>query len=85
MVLMKIFNTISSKILVIASQKLVSRIALPYKSIHNNRDIFYDEMALIFFMNTIAKRHVERLTVAFLRVENNQLRNTTSSMYLPHG
>ena len=45
MVLMKIFNTISSLILAsIALQKLVSRIVLPYKSIHNYRDIFYDEM-----------------------------------------
>ena len=39
-VLIKIFTTILSKILVIASQKLVSRIVLSYKSIHNNRDIF---------------------------------------------
>ena len=43
------------------SQKLVSRIVLPYKSIYNNRDIFYDKMVLIFFMNTIAKPHVKRL------------------------
>ena len=45
-----------------AAQKLVSRILLPYKSIHINRDIFYDEMVLIFFMNTIAKPHVKKLT-----------------------
>ena len=64
MVLMKIVNTISSWIFVIASQKLVSRIVLPYKSIHNNCDIFYDEMVLIFFMNTIAKPHVKRLSFA---------------------
>ena len=49
--------------IVITSQKLVSRIVLPYKSNHNNRDIFYDEMVLIFFMNTIAKLHVKRLSV----------------------
>ena len=66
MVLMKIFDTISSYILAIASQKLVSRIVLPCKSIHNNRDIFYDEMALIFFMNTVAKPHVKRLTVPLI-------------------
>ena len=29
---------------------------------HNNRDIFYDEMVLIFFMNTIVKPRVKRLT-----------------------
>ena len=33
-------------------------ILLPYKSYRNNRDIFYDKRVLIFFMNTIAKRHV---------------------------
>ena len=61
MVLMKIFNTISSKMLVIASQMFVSLIVLPSKTIHNNRDIFYDEMVLIFFTNTIVKAHVKRL------------------------
>ena len=35
---------------------------LPYKSIHNNRDIFYDKMVSIFFMNTNAKPHVKTLT-----------------------
>ena len=60
MVLMKIFNTISSKILVIVSQKLVSQLVLPYKNIPNKRDIFYNEMVLSFFMNTFAKPHVER-------------------------
>ena len=49
MVLMKNFDTILSSILAIASQKLVSRAVLPHKSIHINRDIFYDEMVLIFF------------------------------------
>ena len=63
MVLIKILYPISSQILVIASQKLVSRIALPYKSIHNNRGIFYDKMVLIFFMNTTAKPHVKKLSV----------------------
>ena len=58
MVLMKIFNTISSQILAIASQKL-----LTYKGVHNNCDIFYDEMVLFFFMKTIAKPHVKRLSV----------------------
>ena len=56
MVLMKIFNTILLKLFAIAS-----RIVLPYKSIHCNRDIFCDEMVLIFFINTIAKPHVKRL------------------------
>ena len=41
--------------------QLVSRILLPFKSSHNNHDIFYDEMVLIFFMNTIAKLHVKKL------------------------
>ena len=36
--------------------KLVSQVVLPHKSIHNNRDIVYDQMVLIFFMNTIAKQ-----------------------------
>ena len=55
MMLMKIFSTISSLILAIASQKLVSQILLLYKSLHNKRDIFYDELVLFFFMNIIAK------------------------------
>ena len=59
------FNSISSWTLVIASQKLVSRILLTYTSLYNNRDIFYDEM-LIFFMYTIAKPHVKRLKVGIL-------------------
>ena len=41
---------------------IISRIVLPYKSIHNTRDIFCDEMVLIFFMNTIEKPHVKRVT-----------------------
>ena len=50
-------------LLAIASQKLASRKVLPYKNIHNNRDIFFDRMkVLIFFMNTVTKRHVKRLT-----------------------
>ena len=36
-------------------------ITVPYKSIHNNRDIFFDEMVLIFFMNTIAKPHCRKV------------------------
>ena len=36
------------------------------KSLHNNRDIFYYEMALVFFMHTIAKPHVKRLTVSLI-------------------
>ena len=39
MVLVKIFNTISEEILAIRSQKLLSRIVLPYKTIYNNRDL----------------------------------------------
>ena len=46
----------------IASQKVASRVVLPYKSIQNNYDIFYGEMVLIFFMNTIKKPHAKRLT-----------------------
>ena len=34
---------------------------ITYKSLHNNRDIFFEEMLLIFLMNTIAKPHVKRL------------------------
>ena len=68
MVLMKIFNTILSEVLVTASQKPVSRrrILSPYKSIHNNRDIFYEEMVLLFFMSTTAKPHVKGLTASAL-------------------
>ena len=55
MVLMKIFNTISSQLIPIASQKLVSRKLLTYKSFHNNRDVVYDEIVSIFFINTIAR------------------------------
>ena len=47
--------------LAIASQKLVSGIVLPCKSVNNNRDIFYDEKVLIFFINTTAKLYVKRL------------------------
>ena len=36
-------------------------------SIHINPDIFYDEMVLIFFMNTIAKPDVKRFRVKSLR------------------
>ena len=52
------------KILVIALQKLVSRVVLSYKRIHNNRNFFYGEMVLIFFINTIVKPHVKRLGLA---------------------
>ena len=47
----------------VASQKLVSRKLLTYKSFHNNLDIAYNKIELIFFMNTIAKPHVKRLSV----------------------
>ena len=63
MVLIKIFITISSYLLAITSQKFVSRKLLPCKSHHNNRDIYYDEMVLIFFMNIIANPQVKRLIV----------------------
>ena len=43
--------------------KIGITILLPHKSFHNNRDIFYDEMVLIFFINTIAKPFVKKLTV----------------------
>ena len=56
MVLMKNFNTILSKILVIASQKLVSQKLLIYKSLRNNCDIFYDEMVLIFWVSLSVSR-----------------------------
>ena len=49
MMLMKIFNTISSLVLAIASQKLVSQILLLYESLHRKRDIYYDKLVLIFF------------------------------------
>ena len=48
MVMMKNFNMILSQILAIASQKLVLRISLPNKRLHNNRDNIYDEIELIF-------------------------------------
>ena len=46
--MIKIFNMILSLMLAIASQKLVSQILLLYESLHNKRDIFYDELMLIF-------------------------------------
>ena len=46
---LKNFNTVLLDIMAIASQKLVSRVLLPYQSIQYNRDIFYDEMVSIFF------------------------------------
>ena len=49
---------INTEILAIASQKLVSQVVLPYKSIHNKGGIFSDETVLIFFMKTIAQLHV---------------------------
>ena len=49
MVLTKIFNMILSQVFAIASQKLLSRILSPYKSRHSSRDIFCDEMVLLFF------------------------------------
>ena len=48
MVLMKIFNTILSQLLAIASQKFVSQKLLAYEGVHNNRDIFHDEMVFFF-------------------------------------
>ena len=45
----------------------ITILVLSYKSIHNNRHVFYDKMLLIFFMNTIGKPHVKRLTVANLK------------------
>ena len=63
MMVIKIFITISSLILAIASQKLVSRILLLYESIHSKRDIFYDKLVLIFFMNIVAKPYGKRLTM----------------------
>ena len=44
---------------------LVSRVVLPvvYKSFHNNHNIVYNEMVLKFFINTIAKPHVQSLTI----------------------
>ena len=48
MLLMKIFSTISLKILAIAPQKLVSRVLLSYESLHNSCDNFYDEIVMMF-------------------------------------
>ena len=50
--------------------------ALPYISIHDNRDIFNDEIVLIFFMDTIAKLHVKRLTAALHSCTETMLRLT---------
>ena len=44
MVFFAIFYTISSQMLASASQKLKSKKLLPYKSLHNNRDIVYEKM-----------------------------------------
>ena len=44
---------------------IVSQILLPSNGLHNNCDIFYDKIDLIFFINTIAKPLVERLIVVF--------------------
>ena len=57
----EIFNTISLQLLAVASQKLVSQILLPYKSLYTNHDIFYDKVVLICFMDTIVMPHVKRL------------------------
>ena len=69
MIFMKIFNTglVINIGCYSTSQKLVSRILLPCKCLHTNCDIFYDEMVLIFFINTIAKPHVKTLTVTFAK------------------
>ena len=45
----------------IASLKLISQKLLTHKSFHNNRDIVYNKMVLIFFMNAIANSSVKRL------------------------
>ena len=51
-------------------------------SIHNNRDIFYDEMVSIFFMNTIAKPQVKRLRDAVRHLENRLSQSLLQSMTL---
>ena len=47
----------------ISSQKLVSRILLLHKSLHKKRDIFCNELIVIFFMNIVAKPYAKRLTM----------------------
>ena len=39
----------------------ISRVVLPYKSVHNNRDIFYDEMVLIFIYEHHCKTSCEKV------------------------
>ena len=51
---------------------ITSPVILSYKSLHNNRDIFCDEMVLIFFMNTITTPHVKRLSVWFIRMRKSK-------------
>ena len=61
MVLVKIFNTISSYKLALESQKLATRILFQYLiRLHYNRGIVYDEMVLILVTHTVAKPHVKR-------------------------
>ena len=60
MMLMKIFETFSSYIWLLHHRSLYYEEYYLIKIIHNNGVIFYDEMVLICFMNTIAKPHVKR-------------------------
>ena len=64
MVLMKIFNTISSKYWLLRHKSLYHDYYCVKKVFIANRDIFKNEMVLIFFKNTIAKPHVKRVFVA---------------------
>ena len=60
------FINILLLMLAIASQKLVSQISSPYKSLHNNRDIFFDEMVLDFFYERHCKASCKKIKCCLL-------------------
>ena len=49
----------------IASQRLVSRKFLTYTNVHSNCNIVYDEMVLIFFINTFEMPHVKKIELDY--------------------
>ena len=64
------------------SQKLVSRISLACKCLLTNRDVFYEKMVLIFFINIIAKPHVKTLTVTFVKEQCWIRLNSNLTLYI---
>ena len=57
-------------VLVIASQKLVLRIVLPNKSIQDDRDVFFDEMVLILFMDTNCEASCKKVECCRCRIDS---------------